>query len=163
MTAWYAGLLASSLLLFGVFVYAGLERYLDFSLQKTLTEQSRSIGTQLLASIPSKRPGWLASEINEAYAPDVNGHFIRVTGADGEILYLSGPPTDNSFDPSRVPSFTTNGTEGYLKHFGMAGGHRLLLIGMVLIYCVGSSFLVERVAGYEAIVTSCTWFRFCFY
>src|SRR5207245_676266 len=151
MTAWYAGLLASSLLLFGVFVYAGLERYLDFSLQKTLTEQSRSIGTQLLASIPSKRPGWLASEINEAYAPDVNGHFIRVTGADGEILYLSGPPKDNSFDPSRVPSFTTNGKEGYLKHFGMAGGHRLLVTGMVFASPHGKRFLVESGAAYDPI------------
>ena len=151
MTAWYAGLLASALLLFGVFVYAGLERYLDFSLQKTLTEQSRSIGTQLLASIPSKRPGWLASEINEAYAPDVNGHFIRVTGADGEILYLSGPPKDNSFDPSRVPSFTTNGKEGYLKHFGMAGGHRLLVTGMVFTNPDGKRFLVESGAAYDPI------------
>ncbi len=151
MTAWYAGLLASALLLFGVFVYAGLERYLDFSLQKTLTEQSRSIGTQLLASIPSKRPGWLASEINEAYAPDVNGHFIRVTGADGEILYLSGPPKDNSFDPSHVPSFTTNGKEGYLKHFGMAGGHRLLVKGMVFTNPDGKRFLVESGAAYDPI------------
>ncbi len=151
MTAWYAGLLASALLLFGVFVYAGLERYLDFSLQKTLTEQSRSIGTQLLASISSKRPGWLASEINEAYAPDVNGHFIRVTGADGEIIYLSGPPKDNSFDPSHVPLFTTNGKEEYLKRFQMAGGHRLFVKGMVFTNPDGSRFLVESGAPYDPI------------
>ena len=151
MTAWYAGLLASALLLFGVFVYTGLERYLDFSFQKTLTEQSRSIGTQLLASIPSKRPGWLASEINEAYAPDVNGQFIRVIGGNGGIVYLSGPPKDNSFDPSRVPLFASDGKAEYLKHFRVAGGHQLLVKGMVFTNPDGSRSIVESGAPYEPI------------
>jgi hypothetical protein len=36
MTAWYASLLAGALLLFGISVYLGLQRYLDSMLQDTL-------------------------------------------------------------------------------------------------------------------------------
>jgi len=55
------------------------------------------------------------------------------------------------YKPSRVPSFTTNGKEGYLKHFGMAGGHRLLVTGMVFTNPDGKRFLVESGAAYDPI------------
>jgi heavy metal sensor kinase len=104
LTAWYAGLLAGTLLLFGFSVYIGLEHYLIGNATRTLADQSRSIGNELLAMLPSKkRPNWLAEEIEEAYTPEANGNFIRVSKADGTVLYISGQPKDNSFDPSRVP------------------------------------------------------------
>jgi hypothetical protein len=66
MTAWYAGLLAGALLLFGASVYLGLEHYLDSALEGTLSAQWNTIANQLLPQLPGQRPGWLASEINEA-------------------------------------------------------------------------------------------------
>jgi hypothetical protein len=55
ITAWYAGLLAGALLIFGVSVYLGLERYLYWNLQRTLGSDCRTIGTQLLTQHPFKR------------------------------------------------------------------------------------------------------------
>jgi len=103
ITAWYAALLTGALMIFGFSVYLGLERYLYWNLQVTLASQCRTIGTELLAQLPEKRPAWLETEINEAYAPEVNDHFIRVTRGGAEIAYLSGAPKDGSFDPTQVP------------------------------------------------------------
>ena len=49
IAAWYAGLLAGALLIFGVSVYLGLERYLYWNAQRTLTAECRTMGTQLLS------------------------------------------------------------------------------------------------------------------
>ncbi len=40
LTAWYAGLLASLLLLFGLSVYLGLSRYLEWALRDSLSKQA---------------------------------------------------------------------------------------------------------------------------
>ena len=51
IAAWYAGLLTGALLIFGVSVYVGLERYLFWDLQRTLDADCRSISSQLLSLI----------------------------------------------------------------------------------------------------------------
>jgi len=102
MTAWYAGLLAGALLIFGASVYLGLERFLHWNLQRTLTAECQTIGTELLPQLPAKPPAWLDTEINEAYAPEVNDHFIRVVREGEGVVFLSGTPKDGAFDPSRV-------------------------------------------------------------
>jgi hypothetical protein len=63
MTAWYAGLLAGALLLFGASVYLGLEHYLDSALEGTLSAQWNTIANELLPQLPGQRPGWLASGV----------------------------------------------------------------------------------------------------
>ena len=89
ITAWYAGLLAGALMVFGVSVYLGLERYLDWTLQRTLTSECRTIGTELLSQMSAKNNSWLATEINEAYAPEVNGRFIRVVHEGVGVAFIS--------------------------------------------------------------------------
>jgi hypothetical protein len=103
ITAWYAGLLAGALIVFGVSVYLGLERYLDWTLQRTLVSECQTIGTELLSQLSVKDNSWLATEINEAYAPEVNGRFIRVVREGVGVAYISGAPKDGTFDPSRIP------------------------------------------------------------
>ena len=34
----------------------------------------------------------MRSEVESLYSPEANGRFIRVTRADGEVVYTSGPP-----------------------------------------------------------------------
>lgn len=151
LTAWYAGLLAGALLLFGVSVYLGLERYLDWNAKQTLTEQSRTIGTELLAQYAGKGPEWLAREINEAYAPDVNGHFIRVTQQDGKILYISGTPKDGRFDPSRIPLPPAIAGQEYSRKIKIYGNAYLLLQDVVFTNADGDRIVVESGMPYQEI------------
>lgn len=103
ITAWYAGLLAGALLILGVSVYLGLERYLYGNAQRALAADCRTIGTQMWSQHPFKTPNWLETEIEEDYAPEINNHFIRVTLIGAGVVYVSGPPKDGSFGPSRIP------------------------------------------------------------
>ena len=150
ITAWYAGLLAGALLIFGVSVYLGLERYLYWNLQRTLGSDCRTIGTQLLSQHPFKRTDWLETEINEAYAPEVNGHFIRVVQEGVGVLYVSGAPKDGAFNPSQVP--LPNGDEkNRPRKVRLAGKQTLLIDTQRFTTPDGSKFIVESGVPYQQI------------
>lgn len=148
ITAWYAGLLAGALLIFGVSVYLGLERYLYGNLQRTLSSECRTIGTQLLSQHPFKHTTWLETEINEAYAPEVNSHFIRVIQEGVGVVYLSGPPKDGSFDPLRVPR--PSPAKDRSRKIRLEGG-QLLIEGLEFTTPDGSRFTVESGVPYQQI------------
>ena len=150
ITAWYAGLLTGTLIVFGASVYLGLERYLDWTLQRTLVAECRAISTQLLSQLPAKDTAWLESEINEAYAPEVNGLFIRVVHQNVGVVYLSGAPKDGTFDPWRIPFPSDREMDGPRKlQFG--SGNRLLINSMTLTTPDGNRFTVESGAPYHQI------------
>jgi heavy metal sensor kinase len=140
ITAWYAALLAGALLIFGVSVYLGLERYLYWNLQRTLTAEIQTMGTQLLSQHPFKRGNWLETEIEEAYAPEINNHFIRVIQEGVGVLYVSGTPKDGSFDPSEIP---LPGLTGDHSRIMRPNGGPLLIEGMAFTTPDGSKFIVE--------------------
>src|SRR5215475_6768144 len=102
LTVWYAGLLAGLLVLFGLSVYVGLSQYLKNTLTNSLTKEAEQIGETLLVNVSQSGAEYVADEIGEHLAPELNGSFIRVTRADGSNLYESGLPKDNSFDPANV-------------------------------------------------------------
>jgi len=143
LTAWYAGLLAGALLVFGVSIYLGLEQYLTSELQRTLIERSRSMGLQLFAGYPTKGAEWLSREITEAYAPEVNGYFLRITRADGSTVYVSGEPKDNSFDSSRVPLPQEKRQKEYSRQVKTPDGYRLVIGGIVLTNSDGTQYWIE--------------------
>jgi len=142
MTAWYAGLLVGALLVFGLSVYLGLERYLDWTLRGMLASECRTIGTELLAQLPGKKADWLETEINEAYAPEVNARFIRVCHEGSGVIYLSGAPKDGIFDPSRIP-FPTGEKKDGVRQTRLASGQPLLIVTMSFTTPDGSRFMVE--------------------
>jgi heavy metal sensor kinase len=146
----YAGLLASILLFFATSIYFGLKQYLDSDLRKTLTERSQSIATEL-PDFPTKGPEWLASEIVESYQPELDGYFIRVSRVEGSILYVSGPPKDHSFEPSQIPLPTRLKGNSLSTNVEMAGGHRVLVEGIVFSNPDGSRFLVESGTSYRRV------------
>ncbi|HWY20013.1 MAG TPA: ATP-binding protein [Candidatus Acidoferrum sp.] len=150
ITAWYAGLLAGTLMVFGASVYLGLERYLDWTLQRTLVAECRTIATQLLSQLPAKDTAWLETEINEAYAPEVNGLFIRVVHQPLGVVYLSGVPKDGTFDPSQIPFPNDKEMDGSRK-LQFESGHRLLINAMTVVTPDGNRFLVESGAPYHQI------------
>jgi two-component system OmpR family sensor kinase len=148
MTAWYAGLLVGALLVFGVSVYLGLERYLDWTLQGALASECRTIGTELLSQLPGKNLEWLMTEVNEAYAPEVNARFIRVYREGTGVLYLSGAPKDGAFEPSQIP-FPQGERKDGVRQIPLAGGHQLLINAMSFTTPDGSHFLVESGIPYQ--------------
>jgi heavy metal sensor kinase len=150
ITAWYAALLAGALLLFGISLYIGLERYLYWDLQRTLRSDCRTIATQLISQHPFKRPDWLGGEITEAYAPEANSHFIRVIQEGVGVIYISGAPKDGAFDPTRVP-FPREEDETRSRTISLGGGHQLLIDSLRSTARDGSKFVIESGVPYDQI------------
>jgi heavy metal sensor kinase len=151
LTAWYAGLLAGALLLFAVSVYVGLKQYMVGSMSRTLAEQSRSIGTELLTEFLSKRSHWLNEEIEEAYAPEANDTFIRVTRSDGAVVYVSGAPKDASFDPVQVPPLKHSSDHENSRKVQLPGGKTLFIESLFFTNPDGTRYLVENGTSYSEI------------
>jgi heavy metal sensor kinase len=123
-------------------VYLGLERYLYWNLQRTLTSECLTIGTELLSQIPEKPQGWVDTEINETFAPEVNSQFIRVIREGKEIVFLSERPKDGSFDPSKVP-LPSAGDTGHSREIRIVKGYQLLVDARRFETPDGSRFIVE--------------------
>ena len=150
MTAWYAGLLASTLLLVGASVYVGLQRYLDWTLKKSLMTDCQTIGTELLGQISKQPEGWLAGDINEDYAPEVNGRFLRITQEGAGVVYVSGVPKSGAFDPAHVP-FPLDGEKNGLRKVQLRHGHKLLVEAMSFTTPDGGRFVVESGSPYDQV------------
>ncbi len=150
ITAWYAALLAGALVIFGISVYLGLERYLYWNLQRTLDADCHTIATQLLAQHPFKRPTWLETEIEEAYSPEVNSHFIRVIQDGVGPLYISGAPKDGTFEPIAIPLPAADEKDRSRKVV-LNGKQQLLVDSLTFVAPDGSKFVVESGAPYQKI------------
>src|SRR5437016_4780858 len=100
MTAWYAGLLVCSLVLFGAAVYLGLGRYLERTLRASLSEEARAVTEEIRERVTEKRLPTIVNYLNEKFAPQLDNRFIRVSRADGEILYMSQNSPDGLMTPA---------------------------------------------------------------
>ena len=150
LTVWYAGLLAALLALFGASVYFGLGRYLEWSLRESLARQARQIGETYLADVRVSGEDYVEDEINEHYAPEINGRYVRVTRGDGSVLYASGAPEDGSFDPAGLPAPPSGISEARSREEHLAGGE-LLVYALPFTARDGSRFLIETGAPYHQI------------
>jgi heavy metal sensor kinase len=151
MALWYAALLGGALALFGVATYIGLERYLENSLEESLTKQARSIGDVLILNINRSGEDYVDNEITEHYSPEINGRFIRVTKADGRQVFVSGEPRDRTFNPSLIPTPTLPSGQEFTKEVEMSDGHEVLLHGLPYRASDGTQYLIEVAAPYNQI------------
>jgi heavy metal sensor kinase len=103
LTAWYGGLLLVLGLAFGAYCYWRLDHFLSVYLTELFSHRAERIANTLLSNIDRDGEVYVGKEIETRYAPEANDRFIRVTNSDGAVIYISGEPNDQSFDPMKVP------------------------------------------------------------
>jgi two-component system OmpR family sensor kinase len=103
LTAWYSGLLVLLGLAFGAYCYWRLDHFLSVYLTELFSHRAERIANTLLAHIQRNGEAYVDKEIETRYAPEANDRFIRVTNSYGAVIYISGEPNDQSFDPKKVP------------------------------------------------------------
>jgi heavy metal sensor kinase len=150
--AWYAGLLALLLVLFGVFVYVTLERVLERNLQETLTKEAQTIGDALLSKVRQTGDAYVVDEIEEHFAPRTNSHFLRVTREDGSVLYQSGHPHDESFDPAVVAASRAGDIQAWHEE-NAPGSGKLFVYSMTYTDPVGTRYAIQAGASNKPIRT----------
>src|SRR5215510_14203468 len=130
LTVWYAGLLAGLLVLFGASVYLGLSHYLEWTVKEALAQQAKLIGESWLGEVGVSGESYVAGEINEHVSPKVNDRFIRITRADGGVMYLSDEPESKRFDPSRVPPLKTQAGQESLREERLTADSELMIYAL---------------------------------
>jgi len=152
LTVWYAALLAGLLLVFGATSYFGLAGYLEWSLRDSLENQAQQIAVSHLADVGLTGEDYVIGEIEEHYAPEINSRFVRVTRGDGSILYASGIPEDESFDPTGLGAATLPSDEPFTRKVFLPDGKGgLLLYTMPFTARDGSRYTIEIGAPFHAI------------
>jgi len=106
LVTWYAGVLTLVFILLGALTIILLRDYLESNVLDTQARRARQIADTLVAAASRTGDVAMAREVEELYAPEANERFIRITRGDGHVVYASGPPHDDSFDPATVPALT---------------------------------------------------------
>lgn len=108
---------------------------------ESFSHRAERIANTLLANIDRNGETYIRSEIETRYAPESNDRFIRVSSSDGTVVYLSGQPNDQSFDPKAVaqPAKTLSGAFTRIEHVG----NNDLLISAVPFVTAHQNYVIE--------------------
>jgi len=143
LAAWHAVLFAGVFAVLGGLLYFTVRQYLDDTLLETQARRARQIAGTLLTNAPQTGEDFVVREIESLYAPELGDRFIRVTRANGSVLYVSGPPNDQSFDPLRVPPANPDGSPEFSRLQDLGEGRSMLIAAFRATTAEGSPYLVE--------------------
>ena len=142
LVAWYAGVLTLVFVLLAGLTFFFLRHYLEANVLDNQGRRAQQIAATLVAHSSRGAEDGLAAEVESLYSPEANGRFIRITRADGKVVYVSGAPKDGGFDPSRVPAASGGGD--FVSKVSTGGsGAALLVAGRGVTATDGTRYLVE--------------------
>jgi heavy metal sensor kinase len=153
LIAWYAGLLTGVFVLLSVLMYFDLKFFLESNLRDTQARRAAQIADTLLARVHQTGEPYVATEIKDLYEPEVNDRFIRVTRADGTLMYVSGTPNDRSFDPTRFPALTASSHKEFSQKLRTEGDPAVLIAALNYQTPDGAHYLVEVGAPMDPVAT----------
>src|SRR5580698_3602975 len=151
LVAWYAGLLIVVFVILGGAMYGGIRIYLERSLGEQQVRRAVQIADTLLANIAQTGEAHVVNEINSWFAPETNDRFIRITHADGSVLYLSANPKDLSFDASCVPAFREMNRAGSRRIQDVPPYSQLVIASIPFAASDGKEYQVEVGASLQPI------------
>jgi heavy metal sensor kinase len=142
LVAWYAGVLTIVFVLLGVLTLFFLRHYLEANLLDTQARRARQIAATLLARASTSDEPTVRAQVENLYSPEANDRFIRITRADGQLVYASGAPKDARFDPAQVPPLPAGDAEGKSRKVRLPAGS-LLIAALTATGTDGTRYRVE--------------------
>jgi heavy metal sensor kinase len=153
LVAWYASLLTGVFILLGAVMFFDLRHFLENNLRESQARRAQQIADTLLARVGETGENYAVREIKDRYEPEVNGRFIRVTRADGSVLYVSGAPKDQSFDPTLFPALTSSSRKEFSQKLRLPGGETLLVAALNYSTPQHARYLIEVGVPLSPVVT----------
>jgi len=126
LVTWYAGVLTVVFVLLGALIFGSLRHYLEANVLDNQARRARQIAATLVAGVRRDSESAISTQVENLYSPESNDRFIRITRADGAVVYASGPPRGDSFDPSQVPGLTAGDPREAARKVALAGGSLLI-------------------------------------
>ena len=141
LVAWYGGVLTVVFVLLGGLTLLFLRHYLEANLLDTQARRAQQIAATLVARSSRSNEDSLGAQVENLYSPEANDRFIRITHADGSLVYASGAPHDARFDPSLV-SLAAPGEGAGARKIELPGGS-LLVAARLAAGADGTRYRVE--------------------
>jgi heavy metal sensor kinase len=107
---WYTVLIVFACIGFGAYAYYSLRHHLYQEMQRTLVRRVEHVRDDILPRFTGSGEQTLGRQIEQVYSPEDSNRFIRIKQSGGSVVYLSGTPSDRSFDPLSVPPLTGKGS-----------------------------------------------------
>lgn len=143
LTLWYSSVALATFTLLGLLMVLELSHYLKADLGMALQRRARQIAELLLSNVRQSGEAYVTREIASAYSPEANDRFVRITRRSGSQLYVSGPPKDQSFNPSDVPPPSPASVPPPSREQKLPGGASLIIGSFDYRAPDGMGFLVE--------------------
>jgi len=143
LVVWYAALLAACFIALGAIAYLLLQNSLIAALKESQWRRARQIGQLLREEVREHNLGRLGQDVETRYAPGFNDRFVRVSRRDGELIFLSKAPKDQSFDPAAMPPTSWPDRPETARQTPLLGGRKMLLVAHIVQGVEGASYLVE--------------------
>ena len=153
LVAWYAGLLTGIFLLLCALLYLDLRHFLENDLRQSQSRRTRQIANVLLLHARQTGEAYVASQTKDWFEPEINDRFIRITRADGTLVYVSGAPKDGNFDPAEIPAFPPSPKPEFSQKLKLSGGSTLLIAALNFKSTGNPDYLVESGALLDPVET----------
>ncbi len=141
LAAWYALILSATFALVGVGIFYGLGQYLRAGVRESAERRSQQVEQLLLVSTADTTDSAIGHAISSLLTPEYNSRYVRLTRWPNGAIYRSGPPADQSFDPTTVPPFQPWPVKRVARTVNTASGD--LLVTSTPIDAPAGRFLVE--------------------
>lgn len=143
LVAWYAGSLAAIFVLLCALLYLDLRHFLENDRRLAQARRARQIANTLLVHVKQTGEQYVASQTKDWYEPEISDRFIRITRADGTLVYVSGAPKDGSFDPAEVPPLPPSAQTEFYRKLDLSNGKTLIDTALNFKSTGNSAYLVE--------------------
>ncbi len=142
LVTWYAGVLTVVFVLLGALTFVSLRHYLEANLLDNQARRARQIAATLVARASRDRESAIGAEVENLYSPETNDRFIRITRADGTVVFASGRPHGEGFDPAQVPPLAVPGAGDDARRVPLGAGS-LLVAAVPAVAADGARYRVE--------------------
>ena len=144
LTAWYTLLLGATFILLAAVTFFGLQHYLRSNARDALRRRATEVEQILVRAPADVADETIAQEIDLHLAPEANNRFIRVTRLPGKMVFLSGPPSDGSFNRFDVAARLPTGSSKSAGEFvATMLGDRHLIVGATSTATVSGRYVLE--------------------
>lgn len=151
LVVWYAGLLAVIFSALFALLYLNVRLFLINDMSQSQARRAQQVASLLLAQ--PGQAGQIAAEAKEWFQPEANDRFIRISHRDGAVIYVSGAPTDGSFDPHEVPASSSPSKAEFSRQIQMPGDETLLVTALTYTSPDKQDYLVEYGATLDPVQT----------
>jgi heavy metal sensor kinase len=151
LITWYAGVLTGCFALLAAATFFALQTSLVRALRESQLRRARQIAELVRQEVEKRGQAKVGQEVEVRYAPALNDRLVRITQRDGAVLYLSSPPTSQSFDPPTLPPAIWPAAPEASREVPLVGGRKMLLTSHLVQLPEGKSLLIETGAPMDGV------------